>query len=469
MRRWTAPAVFLAIAMVAGWLAVQSATAQSPTPSRAEGLELATPVLSARRVPELVTQTLADGRLRAGLDLAFAAPALEKSKTCLVVEVGPRRLYEREAALPLIPASTLKVLTGVAALEKLGRDGRYATEARLDPQGRLWLVGSGDPLLATPDYAATAREQPQLFTNLDNLASDIVDTAGIRSIPGGVWGDESRYDSQRYLSSWPATHASTNQTGPLSALTVNDGFATYGARLVAAPVPAHNAAEVLANLLRAKGAVVGSSGTGVTPAEATTVAAVASPTVTDIVGQMLRASENMTAELLVKEMGKRFGTGGTWAAGTEVVRTALAETGFAGEGMVVTDGSGLDRSGRLSCGLLSAALDRIEPSGPIAAGLPVAGRSGTLAGRFVGTPATGRLRAKTGSLNFVSGLVGFVDTSAGAIEFSLLANDLPDPAARGRLLQDQVGAVLAAYPNAPAAADLAPLPPAPPALPVRSG
>jgi len=465
VRRWTTPAVFLVIALVAGGLGVRSAAAQPPPASHAEGPQLATPVLSPRRVPELVTQTLADGRLKAGLDLAFVAPALEKSKSCLVVEVGPRRLYERDATLPLIPASTLKVFTGVAALERLGPNGRYATEARLDPQGRLWLVGSGDPVLATPDFAATAREQPQVFTNLASLASDIIDTVGLQAIPGGVWGDESRYDSQRYLPSWPTSYASTNQIGPVSALTVNDGFATYGARVVPAPAPALNAAEVLANLLRARGAMVGPSGTGVAPADAQKVAAVASPTVTEIVGQMLRSSENLTAELLVKEMGKRFGTGGTWTAGTEVVRTTLADSGFAGTGMVFADGSGLDRSDRLSCDLLSAALDRLEPAGPIASGLPVAGRTGTLAGRFLGNPAAGRLRAKTGSLNYVSGLVGFVDTPAGAIEFSLLANDLPDPAARGRLLQDQVGAVLAAYPNSPAAADLAPLPPAPPPPP----
>ena len=140
-----------------------------------------------------------------------------------------------------------------------------------------------------------------------------------------------------------------------------------------------------------------------------------------------------------------------------VVRQALEAAGLPVSQLAAVDGSGLDRSDRASCTLLMAAIERGGPAGAIAAGLPVAARDGTLAKRFVGNPAAGRLRAKTGSLDGVVGLTGYVDAPDGGppLSFSLMANELPRDAF-GRALQEQVGAVLAGYPDAPAADALAP-------------
>lgn len=177
----------------------------------------------------------------------------------------------------------------------------------------------------------------------------------------------------------------------------------------------------------------------------------------DVVGQMLRESDNLTAELLVKELGWRAGGKGTTAAGLPVVRDALAGMGLPVEDLTTVDGSGLDRSDRASCSLLMAALARGGPSGPMAAGFPVAARDGTLAKRFHGSPAAGRLRAKTGALAGVVGLSGFVEPIDGGspLIFSLIANELPRDAL-GRALQEQVGGILADYPEAPPPPELAP-------------
>ncbi|MGH9165449.1 MAG: D-alanyl-D-alanine carboxypeptidase, partial [Acidimicrobiales bacterium] len=168
-------------------------------------------------------------------------------------------------------------------------------------------------------------------------------------------------------------------------------------------------------------------------------------------------SDNLTAELLVKELGVRFGGIGTTTAGVEVLRTALADGGFPAAQLAAVDGSGLDRSDRASCGLLMAVLEAAGPAGPVAVGLPVAARTGTLAKRYLGQSAAGRLRAKTGSLDGVVALSGFVDplTSEPPLTFALLANDLTRDAA-GRVLQDRLAAILARYPEAPDPATLAP-------------
>jgi D-alanyl-D-alanine carboxypeptidase/D-alanyl-D-alanine-endopeptidase (penicillin-binding protein 4) len=191
-------------------------------------------------------------------------------------------------------------------------------------------------------------------------------------------------------------------------------------------------------------------GQGTAPAGAPTVARISSPPMRDLVGEMLRESDNMTAELLVKELGRRFAGAGTTVAGVGVVRAALAAAGLPVARLQTVDGSGLDRSDRASCSLLLAGLDHTGRTGPVASGFPVAARDGTLARRFLGTPAAGRLQDKTGALDGVVGLTGYVERAGGQdpLVFSLLANDLPRDAV-GRALQDRLGTVLARYPDAP--------------------
>ena len=431
-----------------------------------------TPVLSLRRVPGVVATAVADRRLVSALDRTLGDPALgpARERTCVSVRNPAGRVaYARNPTMPLIPASTTKILTAAVALARLGPDFRYITEVRAAGApaggtvgGDVWFMGAGDPLLATADYATVAgyHRDPRLATPLEALADRIV-AAGVRRITGRVVGDESRYDGQRYLPTWSPGYITQGAIGPQSALTVNGGFVQWEPREVGAPAPATNAAAVLTALLRARGVTVeGEAGEGRAPAGTTVVAAIDSPPLSDVVGVLLQESDNLTAELLVKELGVRFGGAGTTAAGLEVVRSTLPSLGLAPEGLTWADGSGLDRSTRLTCDALQALLGRDGDQGAVSRGLPVAGRNGTLARRFTAGPAAGRIRAKTGSLQGVTGLAGWAATGDGrSMPFALLANDLPGDGA-GFGLQDRVANILAAYPEAPRPEELGPRPPA---------
>jgi D-alanyl-D-alanine carboxypeptidase/D-alanyl-D-alanine-endopeptidase (penicillin-binding protein 4) len=239
-------------------------------------------------------------------------------------------------------------------------------------------------------------------------------------------------------------------------------------RAVPAPAPAANAAGLLTGLLRARGVSVGGEGAeGRAPPGAVAVATVDSPPLSDVLAVMLQESDNLTAELLVKELGARFGGQGSTAAGLGVVKAALASAGVAGDGLASVDGSGLDRSDRLTCDALQATLAHGGEAGVVSRSLPVAGRNGTLARRFAGSPAAGKVRAKTGSLRGVSGLSGWTTTQDGrSIQFALLANDLPQDAV-GIGLEDRVVSALAGWPRAPAPADVGPRPAAAPPVPAR--
>lgn len=132
----------------------------------------------------------------------------------------------------------------------------------------------------------------------------------------------------------------------------------------------------------------------------------------DLVGEMLRNSDKDAAERLISALG-----------GLPSVRAWLAGTGLDTAGVVINDGTGFDLGNRLSCRFLAALLDRAGPASTLAGALPVAGETGTLADRLKGTPAVGKVRAKTGTLRGISALAGFATGRDGSeLTFAIIVN-----------------------------------------------
>jgi D-alanyl-D-alanine carboxypeptidase/D-alanyl-D-alanine-endopeptidase (penicillin-binding protein 4) len=387
------------------------------------------------------------------------------------VRDGDRVVYERNATKPLVPASSLKLVTAAAALDVLGPDHRFHTSVRVASaptagviNGDVWFVGGGDPILATAAYVARY-DEPQAFTDLAGLVTALR-AAGVTEIRGDIVGDDTRYDNQRSVPSWDPVFVRDNESGPLSALSVNDGFATYPPKnrsnslAKAAADPAQNSAAVLATLLADAGIrVTGTARSGAAPAGAVEVAGIDSRPLREIVTQMLTTSDNTSAELLTKELGVQAGRGGTTKAGLAVARDALARAGLLADGVVLNDGSGLDRGDRLTCGVLAGLLQKAGPDSPLAAGLAVAGRSGTLRERLAGTVAAGHVRAKTGSVRNSRALAGFADTGGvHPLTFAYVANEERLDAGANLAVQDRMGLDLVGYPDGPSATQLGPLP-----------
>src|SRR2546429_6603614 len=244
MSRRTTLAVLATAAIVCGALAFRSGASSSggrtPVAPRV-------PVFSLQRAPQLLSRLAGDARLALALDGALADPALGSgSQKCLVVRDDTGRIvYARNPSTALAPASNLKLLTAFAALERMGATTRYRTEAFAAGvaggvvSGDLWVVGSGDPLLATADFAATAgyQMQPRPSTSLESLADHLV-AAGVRQVQGRLMGDEGRYDTQRYVPTWKSAYITEGESGPASALTVNGGFNQWKTMTVPAAGPA---------------------------------------------------------------------------------------------------------------------------------------------------------------------------------------------------------------------------------------
>ncbi len=461
VRRLLLPAILLVTALAAGALGVRSVPPASGAPISSIGPPQSAPVLTARRVPLLLAAPVGERRLAVGLDELMATTP---QPSCLEVSEGNRTLFASAEDLPVVPASTLKLITAATVLTHLEASESLRTSVRTEAPvvdgvvaGDLWLIGGGDPVLGTQAWADSFQRQPALLTSIEALAERIV-AAGVRSVQGRVIGDESRYDTVRYVPSWPDRYRAQHEIGPLSALTVNDGFARFTGNPEPYPDPATGAAALLTFLLRSQGVeVVGEPSFGVAPpAVDDEVTGIDSPPVLELVGQMLRESDNGTAELLLKEVGHRVAGNGSTAAGAAVAEATLAELGLPMAGIDVVDGSGLDRGNQVTCGLLHELLVQVDAGGELEGGLAVAGVTGTLARRFLDSPVSGRLRAKTGSLNNIAGLAGYADTrNEGELTFAFILNGLAlraDPTP----FQSAVADLLVAYPDVPDIAELGP-------------
>lgn len=468
MRRLILPILLVLVLLGTAGAAVARELGDPGTAEAAATDSPTTPVLSARRVPAYLAVPGADARLRERLD-AIVARAPQGS--CLTVEADDRVVLAHNPALPLVPASTEKLLVADAMLEQVGADATFRTtvQAGAAPsggvlQGDLYLVGSGDPLLSTAAWRDRG-EPTSIGTSMEALADAVVD-AGITQVTGRVLGDESRYDTQRYVASWPPRFAEQNQTGPLSALTVNQGFQSFptaadpGAPETPTADPPTFAASVLTTLLAERGVQVGGPpGAATAPADAVEVAAVESAPVGDIVGFTLSTSDNMTAEMLTKELGALVSQEGSTAAGTAAISTLLGQQDLPLDGVDVADGSGLSPDNRTTCLLLSDILEQEGPESPLADGLAVAGESGTLAAFLVGTDVAGRLSGKTGSLNDVRAIAGFVEDLQGdTVSYSFVINQGDFVTPEAVALRDEVGLALGTYPETPDLATIGPQP-----------
>ena len=471
-----ASAVLLLTSVFAGPVAAAGTTTTTTTTTTAAPAASAssrassaptTPVLSARRLPGLLAGHKADAQLQAALQpiLSQVTPI-----TCLTVRASGRPVASSNGSLAVMPASTEKLLTATAVLDHLGADGIVTTAAVSASapsggvvDGDLYVVGGGDPLLATTGYLSTFDEPNEPYNDYAALA-DNIKAAGITQIRGNVVGDESHFDDQRYLPSWPRRYITQSEVGPLGALMVNDSFTGLSATPdVPASVrhpgdPAPLAAETLISLLRSRGVRVdGNSSTGTAPSGATTVAKLDSKPMSVNVKEMLQRSDNTTAEVLGKDLGTLKGSPGTTAGGAQVVQDTLVTLGLPTQGSVTIDGSGLDPGNRVTCDLLVAALDHQGAHSALADDLPVAGKSGTLRKRMRGTAAEGKVRAKTGTLNDVGALAGFAAAASGQdLTFAFVINGA---LASSQTLGDQLGVALAQYGAGIAVDQLGPTPP----------
>lgn len=474
LRRWL-PLVIVVVIAIAAWQTAKLADTDTvSTTAIAYERDLGTPILSARRVPETLRAPVIDGALTPTVQTMIDGSS--EFTACVTVQADGRLIQESGADIPLVPASNQKLLTTYAALEQLGPDHRFVTTVRIDGvvtdgvlAGDLYLIGGGDPFLSTEDWRSQYEERSGRFhTRLEDLADAVV-SFGITGIDGTIFGDESYFDDVR-VGPWAGRLIDQRQSGPLSALAVNEGHdewpEVFGSSINRLPStdPPVQAAGVLASLLAERGVSTGPTAAGVAPAATSEIASVSSPELVEIVTHVNSYSNNYGAEILVKHLGKETTGVGSTRAGADAVLAILADPAqeIDTTNVVIDDGSGLAETNRLTCRLLANLLDRAGADSDFARSLSVGGRRGSLAGRHLESIANGQVFAKTGTLNGVTALSGYVTSPTqpgSAVRFTYVANgELAGLNEELRSLQEPFVDGLATFPTGPVIDDLDPEP-----------
>lgn len=345
-------------------------------------------------------------RQRLHRDLLAALGTSTAADFSAVVEVeGLGRVLDVKGDVSRMPASTLKLYTGMAALRVLGADFRYLTELRSTAEinggvldGDLVLVGGGDPSLT--------REDLKMLAN--RLAA-----VGVSEISGDLYADESRYDRVRGAPGW-RDRWFPRYVGTLSALTVD--------RNAWSDRPGFYAQPALANvsLLRLELAAAGIEVAGVdrlgSPAGTVRLASHRSAPLGEMMKEVLAISDNVYSELMLKELGRTAGTP-TTSGGLAVVHREAAELGIPSP-VHAADGSGLSFHDRDMAYNQIALLKEVESSEIGRVFRHSLARScteevGFFGTRLCGTPAAERVFAKTGVHVAMRALSGYTETASG--------------------------------------------------------
>lgn len=317
----------------------------------------------------------------------------------------------------LPPASTEKIATVGAALQVFGPSHRFTTVLQGTRPlqrpgiwrglrqsaygGGLVVVGGGDPSLRAAGLAAL-------------LAP--IQRAGITSIRGGLWLDVSLFDSVRTAPGWKPEWLGV-EVGPLSAFMYEQNMSRGDPAYLQNPDAGN--LSIISGWLKARGVTVyGGLHVGRPAGALWTLATVSSAPLSSLTTLTLRDSVNTWAEMMLKAVGAADGEGST-RRGLQVVRRLVGAVG--GDLGVAYDGSGLSLLDRKSAAQELGTVRGLGTSsiGPtLLAELPVSCTNGTLKRRLCNL--TGRVHAKTGTVDFVSALTGYViDTSGRRLWFSV--------------------------------------------------
>ncbi len=387
-------------------------------------------------------------------------------------------LFDRGADKARIPASNMKLLTAGAALRVLGPDRRFSTRVVAGPTpGSVVLTGGGDVLLGAGESDRGAVLGRAGLATLAEATADALKAGGVTGAVS-VLLDDSLFSGPSLSQAWSPEDVAAGEMAPLYPLALNS--ARFDPAKTSGPRPqdaAMTAAKAFAARLTAaaadKGLSVAPGVARIKPggapdrapdsaadsapdsaadsAHAKVLAEVQSATVGQQVDFMLQTSDNYLAEVMGRMAALGAGRPGSSDGAIAAVLTQVKEMGVSADGLRAADVSGLALANRVSARQLTDVV-RAMTSGTDArlraalTGFPVAGLTGTLGDRYTdaaSAPGAGLVRAKTGTLNTVIALSGYVvDADGRLLVFSFVGNGLT-PGAANKAALDRSAAVLA--------------------------
>ena len=338
---------------------------------------------------------VAQDQLAERLDSLLRHPMFETSQVGLMVWDldADTALYCYNHRQLLRPASCMKLVTAITALETLGSGYEYQTRVYTTGSitgstlvGNIYCVGGFDPMLTRDDVAVMAE-------SIRNL--------GIDSISGSIVGDRTMKEVLDYGEGW----CWDDDNPMLIPLTI-------GRKDIFLPTFAE---ELARQGVRMGGVQLQQS--GITPGNARLVCCFRHG-IDQILQQMMKESDNFFAESMFYQTAASAGRRPAKASDARTItKQFIKRLGLGGNPYKIADGSGLSLynyvSAELLVRLLRHAYDKTTINVHLLPSLPVAGVDGTLKKRMTDTAAAGNVCAKTGTLTGISSLAGYLTTYGG--------------------------------------------------------
>ncbi len=328
-------------------------------------------------------------------------------------------IFSLNADKSRIPASNTKLFTTATALSIMGGDYTLSTKILSDDNdlsdstinGNIYIKGYGNSTFTDDD--------------LDSLVN-VLYQMGVRKISGNIIGDDSYFDNIYTRDDWIRDEVANVKLPPVSALVINRNkkivYKRYRRRtrryVVYIKDPPLYAADLLKYRLKRHDInVEGDSQKGITPADAS-VLVKTDITLRELIKQINKHSDNFLAECLFKTIGAvASGKQGNSFYATQAILNFIDDKGIYGEGTSVVDGSGISRYDQVTVTAIAGLLEKmyfdLAHFDDFYNSLSIAGIDGTLKHRFNNTKAENSFHGKTGTLNGVSSLSGYLKTSSG--------------------------------------------------------
>ncbi|MEY4451897.1 MAG: hypothetical protein RLZZ380_1018 [Actinomycetota bacterium] len=330
-------------------------------------------------------------------------------------------LYDNAGTTPSVTASSVKIVAAAAAMQALGPNFRISTKVVYSPSkpDTIVLVGGGDPTLTrlatgSSVYAGAAR-----LSDLAQQVNDWATSMGTTEIKHIVV-DSTLITGSTWEASWPVAERTGGYQPMITSLMVDGDRANPKAAVSARSTdPTGRASR---EFKKALGVIAANAdiSAGIAAGGATKIAEVKSAKLPTLINYMISASDNTIAEYLARHVAISQGLPSNLESIQTGYQKALSTMGLDWTGVVIKDGSGESKNDLIPPSFYNNLMAKILAGDAnlqsVVKGFPIAGKSGTLAGRFGGenSVARGHIFAKTGSIYRAYALVGYMDAKDGS-------------------------------------------------------
>lgn len=349
-------------------------------------------------------------------DLLNVIPASLKVGLLIYNPILRDTIFQVNHSMSMIPASNTKLFTTAVALSNLGGDFKISTRIFTNDfniedgviNGNIYIKGFGNSTFTQYD--------------LERMVNEIK-FKGITRVTGNIIGDDTYFDNVYKRDDWITDETANVKLPPISALTVDRNRKVIHKRrgrrirtsVAAVENPPLNAASILRSKLIENGIRIDkNSSIGETP-EQVLLLSESGIQLRELIKPINKHSDNFLAEGLFKTIGAEASQDqGNAFYSTQAILNFIEDNGIFSTGTAVVDGSGISRFDQITpgaiVGLLEVMYFDVNNYNDFYNSLSIAGVDGTLRHRLKGSLAENNFRGKTGSLNGVTSIAGYLKT-----------------------------------------------------------